>query len=339
MTKRIYLMFLAFALMLTQVLAAMGQGAAATAPAQTSAGLLALLPASDAVLFLEVQQVLNDALPGTLGQDQARLAQINTQIDNFRTRTGVDLRAVERLAGGVRFVSPSPRVTRMESVVLARGRFDTNAIVAAGRATAAGRFREETHQGTRIYIFNLNERMRLFGLFSFNLGEVGIASLNANTLALGSPATVRTAIDAHAGRGGRVNAELISLATRNASALVGFSGNVPASAMSDMPLGEGDLGRDLAAIRQLYGSIGTTSAGYDLNAFLRTGTAAQAASLGQTISAMKAVGISIVGQALGARGRLAQTALEKVAVTPQNNEVQIKLELSQSEVTALIGGQ
>jgi hypothetical protein len=53
--------------------------------------------------------------------------------------------------------------------------------------------------------------------------EMGIVSLNANTIATGSPAYLRSAIDAGAGKD-RISAENLSLLVRDPNALISFAG-------------------------------------------------------------------------------------------------------------------
>ena len=308
---------------------------AASAVTQSPAALLAMLPASDAVVTADVRRILNDAAPRVIGDDAARIAQFNAALERFKTKTGVDPRAVEQLAIGVHYVNPSASVTRMEPVAIARGAFNVNAITAAGRAVANSRYREENYGGRRIYVFNLNEQMSLLGFLNVRINEVAFSPLDANTLVMGQLANVQRAIDAFAQRAPRVNAELVALATRSPNALVGFGGNVPGNALNGVDLGDADITRNIRSIRQLYGAVGTTSAGFDMQAFLRTGTPDEARRVSEMITALKVVGSGLITQALGTRGGAAGRAVESMRINAQGNEVQLTLELSQADLTTL----
>ena len=50
--------------------------------------MLSRLPASDAVALIKVRRVLGEAVP-KLADTSAKLAEVNRQIDDFKTRTGL----------------------------------------------------------------------------------------------------------------------------------------------------------------------------------------------------------------------------------------------------------
>lgn len=369
MTKRFYASFLALALLGSMLsAAAFGQTKkAVTAQAsQNSANdPLTSLPKSDGVVSIDMQRLLNEFLPGVLAGDQARLADINTKIDRIKTRTGLDVRAFERVAVGLRFVNTSPNSLKVESVTLARGRFDAPAMLAAGLAATKDKYKhtEQKYGGKTIYVFNGDELFAkddvpqvavseedkkaggkpaqvaddlLQKLLNFRAGEVGIVALDANTLAIGQPAHVRAAIDASAKRGERVQPALTQLATRNPDAVLGFGANMPANLSRYLELDNDDITKNLDSIRQLYGSIGATAGGYGMQAYARTDTTAQAQGVYNTLVGFKELGGFFASNLTGDKGKLAQTALENLKITKEANEVQIRLELAQADVAMLV---
>lgn len=302
---------------------------------------LTMLPASDGVLVADVRRVLNEALPRALSSDPAKLAQVNADIDRFKTRTGVDLRSVERMAIGTRF-NQVGQSTRMETVAIARGTFRADIIVAAGRLAAKDKYRTEKYAGRNIYVFTLDEQMRLFGLFNMKLTDVAVCVLDTHTLAIGQLARVREAIDASAGKA-RVGAELVQLATRTPNALIGFGSNVPAATIRDLGgigLDSDEISKSIASIRQLYGAIGMTGAGFDMQAVARTENAQSAKSLNDTITGAKEFISPLVGQFLRneAKAKLVRNTLESLKVSTTGNELQIRLEVAQSDLATLVGG-
>jgi hypothetical protein len=312
--------------------------AATTAPAQDP---LTMLPASDAVVTADVRRVLNEALPRAFSTDQAKMTQINADIDRFKTRTGVDLRSIERMALGVRF-REAGQATRMETVAIARGAFRADIIVAAGRLAAKDKYRTETYAGRNIYVFTLDEQMKLFGLFNMKLTDVAVCVMDTHTLAFGEISRVREAIDSSAGKP-RVGADLIGLATRTPNALIGFGANVPASATRELGgigLDSDEISKSIASIRQLYGAIGMTGAGFDMQAVARTENAQAAQSLNDTITGAKEFISPLVGQFLrnDAKAKLVRNTLDSLKVTTAGNELQLRLEVAQSDLTTLVGG-
>ena len=128
---------------------------------------------------------------------------------------------------------------------------------------------------------------------------------------------------------------MVTLAHRNPNAIIGFGGNLPAS-LRNIDLGNPEITRSIASIRQFYGSLGTTAVGFDMLTVLRTGNANDARNLSDTIAAVKQLAPLLLSQLSGDKGKLAQNAVNSLQVTTQENEVQLRLELAQADLATLI---
>lgn len=311
---------------------------ARTPAAAPAAQALPALPAADAVMLVELRRLLSEAIPRALASDTAKLAEVNADIDAFKTKTGIDPRAFDTLAATSRFVIlGSGRMKLVDTVAVARGTFDTGAIVSAGRASAKGAHREQKHAGKTVHVFTLNEQVRLFGLLNTRVGELGVADLGGGLLAVGDPAGVRAAIDAAQGRGAMRAADLAVLTQpRGAATLVAFGGKVPAEALKGIDVGMPEVSRSVASIREFYGSLATTEGGFGMQTTLRTTSAADAKSLGETIGALKQLAPLFLGRLSGDRQRLARNAVESLQVSAQGNEVRLGLEIAQGDITTLV---
>lgn len=314
-------------------------GAAQQVRRATSTGstLAATLPASDTVALVKVRRLLDEALPAMLSNNPAKLGEVNARIENFKTRTGVDLRAFEELALGLGYEYPSPQLMKTSTVALAKGTFNSSAIVAAGRGAAAGKYREEKYQGKTIYVFTLEEQLRVFGLLDLRIRELAVAPLSANVLALGDVKRVRSAIDASKGPR-RANADLISLASQNPNAIVGFGGNVSPTLLARLRIGNDAVAKDLAAVRQFYGSVGMTEKDVEVLAAARTADPGSARSLGTTVEGLTAIGALFTNRLPAARAALAKSALGNLKVTVQGNDLQLRTAVAQADVGTVIGG-
>lgn len=299
--------------------------------------LLNSLPPSDAVATVKLRRVLDEALPKLLASNPSRLAEANAQVEQFKTKTGLDPRTFEEVAFGIRFLFPSEGVTKFDTVALARGTFSPGALVAAGRIAANGKYQEQQHQGKTIYIFTLDQQIRLFGLLNARLGELAVSPLDANTLALGDLESVRGVIDLKRGRT-RANADLIALATRNPDALAGFGGNVSAELRRNLAYVNDTIARDLTAVRQVYGSVGLTEKDLELNMAARTVDEYSARNLGNTIEALKQFGALFVGRLSPSKAALARSALNGLKITSLGNELQIKATVAQTDLAPVMGG-
>ena len=298
--------------------------------------LMASLPESDAVAQVKVKQLLNEAMPRILASNPAKLSEVNASIDRFKERTGLDPRMFQQVALGIRYTYPSEGVTKLQTVALANGSFSPAAMVAAGRVAANGKYREEKYQDKTIYIFTLEENVKMLGVFDFKIGELAAAPLDNSIIALGDPIAVRSAIDAARSRK-RANADLIALASRDPNAVIGFGSNMSEQLIDNLDIGNAPIVGDLKTLRQVFGSVATTES--DLQVFLaaRAVNAQAAQSLETTLEGLKLFGSAFVGRLSGAKGALAKSALANLKINSTANELQIRTSVAQAEVGPLLG--
>jgi hypothetical protein len=326
---------------------------------------LTTLPESDGVVSIDVQRLLKEVLPSVLADDAAKLAEVNAKIDQVKTRTGIDVRAYERVAVGMSFVKTTPDKLAVESVALARGRFNAQAMLSAGLLATKDKYKhtEQKYAGKTIYVFDsdelfdkgqlpqatISEEAKKSGgkaakvaddllqkLMNFK-GEIGVVALDANTLAFGQLNRVRAAIDAGTGRA-RVSAALTQLATRTPNAVIGFGANAPSNVSKYFGLDStDDMAKTLDSIRQVYGSVSpSVGGGFEMQTYARTETEAQAKEVYDTLDGLRQIGGFFVGSLSGDKGKLARAALENLKITKEANEVQIGLSLAQSDVSMLV---
>jgi hypothetical protein len=287
------------------------------------------------VVSIDVRRLLSEGLPRAYSGNPAELARVNAEIDKFKTTTGLDARAFERAAVGVTYTRTAAGKTLVETVAVARGKFNAATLVSAARAAANNRVREEKYAGQTVYVFSLDSQVKLLGLFNARLTDVAAVALDANTMAFGKLERVRASIDAHAGRG-RVSPEIVALATRDANALVGAGGNVPAWLTQNLDIGGGNLSQSIASVRQFYSTLGTTANGFNFLTALRTENAGAAKTLSSTISSLKSIAPFAIGQMPAQRARPLQSLVENTRVAAEGNDVLITLQLAQLDVAALI---
>jgi len=227
-------------------------------------------------------------------------------------------------------------VTKVQTAALANGTFSAGAMVAAGRVAANGKYREEKYQGKTIYIFTLDEQIRVLGLFDFKIRELAASPLSTNTLALGDPVSIRNVIDVTQGRK-RSNEELIAMASRDPEAVISFGSNITPQLLQNLNIGNDSIASDLSGVRQAYGSVGATEK--DLEVFLgaRTISADAARDLGDTLEGLKQFGAFFIGRLTGPKGVLAKSALSNLKITTQANELQIRTAVAQADIGPLMG--
>jgi len=306
------------------------QKPAAAAPAN----IASYLPASDAVAIVDVKRMLNETMPSILGSDQAKLAQANAEIDKFKTKTGVDLRQFNRVAVGVRYAYPNATTTKLETVAIAHGTFDAKAVSASARAAANGKSREEKYRGLTITIIDVNDEIKMLGLWNMSIHELAICPLDPTSLALGTLENVKAAIDA--GKAGRAPAELISLASKDTSAVIGFGANITPELLAKFDVGNDTIAKDVSSIKQAYGSVGSTQSDVTLMMVARTDSADAAKNLGDTVEGLRQLGSMFIGRLADPRKALAESALNNLKVTARGMEVEIRTQVAAANLAALI---
>ena len=332
--KRKLLNLVVILVAIASVAQAQTRGRSVAAPA--TANLMASLPESDAVAHVKMKQLLSEAMPRILANSPAKLADVNASIDKFKDRTGLDPRMFQQIAFGVRFTYPAEGVTKLQTVALANGSFSSAAMVAAGRVASNGKYREEKYKDKTLYIFTLDETVKLLGVFDFTIRELAAAPLDANTLALGDPAGVRSVIDASHLRK-LANAELMALASRDPNAIIGFGSNFSEQLVGNLDIGNAPIAADLKTLRQVYGSVATTERDLQLFLAARAVNAQAAKNLGDTLEGLKQFGALLVGRLSGAKGVLAKSALSNMSIVAAANELQVKTSVAQAEVGPLLG--
>lgn len=309
--------------------------AATTASAQTSPAAPLPLPASDAVMTVDVRALFTEVIPRALASDTARLARVNADVEEFKTRTGIDAREFDTLALGARIVALPSGATKIDRVTaVARGRFRAEALVASARAAAKGGLAEQTYGGKTVYVATVNDQLRLFGLARMRVKELAFAVLDQNTLALGEPEDVRAAIDAQAGRG-RADMSLLNF-PRGAGDFIVFAGNVPAGALAGVESGmSANVDRAIHSIRGFYGTVGSTAAGLQLMTTLRAGSSADAKQLYDVLGALRQIAPGLISVA-GEKWAFARGMVDSLKLTTKGNEVQLRLDIPQAAIPTVL---
>jgi hypothetical protein len=302
--------------------------------AAAPANIASYLPASDAVAIVDVKRMLNETMPSILGSDQAKLAQANAEIDKFKTKTGVDLRQFNRVAVGVRYAYPNATTTKLETVAIAHGTFDAKAVSASARAAANGKSREEKYRGLTITIINVNDQIKVLGLWNMTINELAICPLDSTSLALGTLENVKAAIDA--GKAGRAPAELISLASKDPAAVIGFGANITPELLAKLDVGNDTIAKDVSSIKQAYGSVGSTQSDVTVMMVARTDSAEAATNLRDMLQGLQQIGSMFIGRLADPRRALAESALNNLKVTARETEVEIRTQVAAANLAALI---
>jgi hypothetical protein len=308
--------------------------------------LLARLPDSEAVMFVDAKRLFADALPLLTANNPAQLAEINRQIERFRQQTGNDARDFDVMAVSLDF---SPKITSLfppqgtltlDPVILARSSNSNAAqiLATARRAsqTSIGgkplpvQTRDRKYKNREIFTVRVDETTRVFGLIDLKNKEVSIVALDDKTVAIGNLDAVRDAIAAYDG-GKRVDAKIAQLAVRNPNAAMGFAGIVPGYVSSRIKFGTAELSRPFQQMRGFYGALEIGQSNFVLTTNLQTIDANAATDLSRTINLIKDFVPGLINQLPAILGKAAGVAIaraENVTVNQNGDGVQIRIELA-----------
>ncbi|HSQ23870.1 MAG TPA: hypothetical protein VLN44_05660, partial [Pyrinomonadaceae bacterium] len=147
-------------------------------------------------------------------------------------------------------------------------------------------------------------------------------------------ANVKAAIDA--GRAGRAPAELMSLATKDSGAVIGFGANVSPELLAKLNIGNDTIAKDVSSIKQVYGSVGSTQNDVTVMMVARTDSADAAKNLGDTVEGLRQLGTIFIGRMAQPRKALAESALNNLKVTARGTELEIRTQVAAANLAALI---
>jgi hypothetical protein len=166
------------------------------------------------------------------------------------------------------------------------------------------------------------------------INDLAVCALDPHSLAIGTVENVRAAIEA--GQKGRAKADLAELATRDPKAVLGFGANIPRELMTNLNVGNDAIAKDANAIRQVYGSIGSTDTDVSLMLVARTDSAEAANNLNDMVTGLKQLGGFLIGRMAPARKALAQSALDNLKITIRGTELEIRTQVAAANLASVI---
>ncbi|MDQ3820902.1 MAG: hypothetical protein M3362_24900 [Acidobacteriota bacterium] len=278
-------------LLLLLLFSAANASAAFGQAAQASNDPLYALPTSDVVGFMDLKRIVTEIVPRVLARDPATLLKLTSAVNEVKTKTGLNILSIDRVAAGLQFVGPATHQMKKENlglVIIIHGDIDADAFLSAVKRETKGKVLEESYGGKTIHRepppappSKKSERE----LAAFTI-------LDANTLVVGDLPQVRATIDAASGKG-RADSALVQLAARDSNALIGLAGNVPPELIKDIQSGasndpkEQAISKLIANIKQLFISFGATPENFGVTTGARLGTPEQAQSLSDMLLGLR----------------------------------------------------
>jgi hypothetical protein len=321
--------------------------------AQRTRAALSSFPDSDAILFVNLQKIINTALPRFLPPAELKKLHAEPQ------KLGFDIKGLEYAIIGMRLTNPPRPEVVPDVVVLVRGTFNAESLLALARLgldSEGVQARSEQYGSKTIEIVDVKsldkkEEGKAGGGDSPVSGvpykELAATALDANTLVLGVPEYVRATIDAAGAGQGQLDAGLINLATRDESSLFSLTAELPES-LPDYLHKAGtppnkELDEMIGWLKQVSVSSGMTPLDLTLKAAVHTDTAEHASA----ISGLVKMGLSAAESAIESdmskkRGselqdmRSALAAIRAFTNTVEGNTVLLGVSVPQQTIAAVV---
>lgn len=206
--------------------ASVATSSALSPASQAMVSSLANLPEADMLIYVNPQRILNDALPKFLPPND--LENMRKTFADAKQHAGVDPTKIQYIVMAIRFRKPTADLNFQppEVMVMTGGDFNAEALMGLARMASDGKLRDESYGGKTLGLMTIepiakeSEKNPLLKYFS----ELGVVTLNANTIATGTPGYLRAAIDAADGRG-RISTEALNSLVRDPNALISIAGS------------------------------------------------------------------------------------------------------------------
>jgi hypothetical protein len=229
-------LFASILLLLVTSAAVLAQGSQNVAPSFETASHSALsqnvpvsvanLPEADTLIYINTQRILNEAAPRLMPEKE--LTEMRKGFEMMKQFAGVDPTKVDYLVIALRSRKPSADLNFMppEFMALASGDFSADSLIVLARMASDGKLRDEKYGAKTISFMTIDpiakeaEKNPILKSFS----EVAIVTLNANTIAIGTPAYLKAAVDAVEDKR-RISGESLNSLLRDPDALVSIAGS------------------------------------------------------------------------------------------------------------------
>jgi tetratricopeptide (TPR) repeat protein len=303
-------------------------------PTETPNDPFAVMPASDALLVLDLNRLQSEVVPRLLlNEPDARALVI--ALPDPKTIDLLDPRAVQRVVVGFRFINSLDEKTPSDfEVVTVAQSSEAGQLPALIRSRGAGKYREEQYAGKLLYITHVEqpEPNTATTATLSDKTEWAIVALDTNTLVFGQPAYVRSSIDVNSGKGTTVNADLVTAVKRNSKAWLSAAGLLPPSSMfAGQDLANSDLGHMLSSLKRFYASVEVVPAGLELAITLNTASPEQAKSLVDLLGAFKTIAAT-VAPGKTKQDKVGRDLIKGLVISAAGSDVQIRDEITQASV-------
>lgn len=296
---------------------------------------LSSLPEVDTLIYINPQRILNEAVPRLMPAKDVE--GMRKGFEEVKKSAGIDPTKIDYVVIATRFKKPTANLDFQppEFMVVASGDFSAESLIGLARMASQGKLRDEKYGTKTLGLMTIDpivkeaEKNPFLKAFT----EVGILTLNANTIAAGTPSYLRAAIDAGEGKE-RISTETLNSLLRDPNVLISFAGTPWHSfAKSFGMLGTETNPRTArcdSKIGDIYAALTMDATNFMLRGVMNADNPDTARIISKLYSGFLGYAASSIPDAS------AQSLLKGFAITSEGDEVLLRADFPQQMVVDLI---
>jgi hypothetical protein len=308
------------------------------ARSQAVVSALSSLPEADTLIYINPDRILNEVVPKLMPAKD--VADMQKAFDDVKKNAGVDPTKVDYIVIAIRTKKPTADLNFQppEFLVVASGDFSSESVLTLARMASQGKLRDEKYGSKTLGLMTIDPIAKEAEKNPFlkSLAEVGIVTLNANTIAAGTPAYLRAAIDAGDGKE-RISTETLNSLVRDVNALISIAGTPWHSFAKSF----GMLGTEANAraarceskIGDFYGALTMDATNFMVRGAMNADNPDTAKIMSKLFSGLLQHATSSIKEPS------AQSTIKSFAITAEGDEVLLSGDISQQIVIDLIQKQ
>ena len=311
---------------------------AVTVASQTATSALSNLPEAEALIYINPQRIINEALPKVMPEKE--LAGMREGFSMMKQQAGIDPAKIDYIVIASRFQRPTAdlNVQLGEFMVVAGGDFSAESLIVLGRMASGGKLVDEKYGTRTLSLFTIDELARQAQTMPLlkSFTQVGIVALNTNTIAIGSPGYLRAAIDAGEGRG-RIAADSLNSLMRDPNVLISIAGSPWAAFAKSF----GMMGTDASPhpprcdsrLGNFYAALTMDAVNFKLRGAMNADNPTTAQIMNNLLSGLLKTGMSAIPD------KSAQDMLKSLSLMAQGDDVVVQADFPQQMVAEMIRQQ
>jgi hypothetical protein len=325
-----------------QARAASSQSLLANSPAvtvnpatQAVINSLSSLPEADMLVYVNPQRILNEAVPALMPAKEVEKMRMG--FEDIKKNAGFDPTKIDYIVMAIRFKKPTADLNFQppEFMVVASGDFSAESLMTLARMASQGKLRDEKYGTKTLGLMTIDPLVKEAEKNPFlkSFTEVGIVTLNGNTIAAGTPGYLRAAVDAGDGKE-RISTDTLNSLVRDTNALISVAG----APWHSFAKGFGMLGTETTPrAARCESKIGDFYAALTMDAtnlMLRGASNADNPDTAKIISKLYS---GLLGYAINSiPDPSAQSLLKGFAITAEGDEVLLRADFPQQMVREMI---